>query len=298
MIAIETQNLRFKYKNETILNGINLSVPKGAIYGYLGKNGEGKTTTIKLLLGLLKIASQTVYFNGKDFFFNREAILSKIGALIETPYYYSDLTAIENMCCIDYIYKCGNKRILNVLESVGLLKEKGKKVKHFSTGMKQRLGIAMAMLHDPEILLLDEPMNGLDPEGIVEVREVLLKLRNRGKTIFISSHLLGEIDKVCTHIGILNKGDLFFQGELLELVAKVNKEIIIKCSDSSMLNSALSSHTISSSIISPTDISVHLNDSQTYNDLIGILAETKLSIYEMESSSSSLESVFLKYTSV
>lgn len=219
MNLLETNNLSFNYKKQQVLSNICLKIPQGSIYGYLGKNGAGKSTTIKLLLGLEKSEKDTIYFDNKEFCLNREEALSNIGCLIETPSYYGNLSAYENLRYLDILYKCGENKIQYILEIVRLTKDQNKKAKQFSTGMRQRLGIAMAMLHNPKLLILDEPLNGLDPEGVYEMRELLVKLRNEGKTIFFSSHILSEIEKICTHIGILNEGKLLFQGEINSLLS-------------------------------------------------------------------------------
>ncbi|MDR1202090.1 MAG: ATP-binding cassette domain-containing protein [Tannerellaceae bacterium] len=214
MNLLETINLSFNYGKQQVLNSICLKIPQGSIYGYLGKNGAGKSTTIKLLLGLEKAQKNTIYFDNKEFNTNRQGILSTIGCLIETPSFYGELSAHENLRYLDILYKCGEKQIQYVLEIVRLTKDQDKKVKYFSTGMKQRLGIAMAMLCNPKLLILDEPFNGLDPEGVYEIRELMIKLQHEGKTIFLSSHILPEVEKICTHIGVLDDGELLFQGEI------------------------------------------------------------------------------------
>jgi ABC-2 type transport system ATP-binding protein len=224
MNILETKQLCFRYKHQPILNGIDLQIPEGSIYGYLGKNGSGKTTTIKVLLGLQKMPPDTVYYWGKEFNSNRNEILFKIGKLIESPNYYAGLTGYENLKCYDFIFHLGEKRIREVLELVGLGSSGNKKVKYYSTGMKQRLGIAKAIFHEPDFLILDEPFNGLDPEGIYQMRELIKHLKEAGKTIFFSSHILSDVEKICTHLGILDNGKLLFQGETQELTANASLE--------------------------------------------------------------------------
>lgn len=220
MNAIETKRLDFSYGRNKLIQNLNVEVPQGSVYGYIGKNGAGKTTTIKLLLGLLPSRRDSIFYNGKEFHKNRTELLSRIGNLVEKPSLYNHLTCAEQLQYLDYIYKKGNQRIDETLDMVGLLKDKDKKIKQLSTGMKQRLGIGMAIFHNPEILILDEPINGLDPYGVHDVRELILKLHRDGKTIFISSHILSEMEKICTHIGIINEGRLLFQGEMSELRQK------------------------------------------------------------------------------
>jgi len=196
---------------------MDLRVPVGSIFGFLGPNGAGKTTTLRLILGLLKKQAGEICIFGKPFASHRIAILSRVGSLIESPSIYSQLTATENLRVLQKVYRCPEDRIGQVLQLTGLGDTGKKKAGKFSLGMKQRLGIAIALLNDPVLLILDEPTNGLDPEGIVEMRELFLGLHARGATILLSSHLLGEMEKLITHAGIIHKGQLLFQGTLGEL---------------------------------------------------------------------------------
>ena len=224
MYCIETQNLSYHFSQEQqVLNKVNLQVPTGSIYGFLGPNGAGKTTTLRLILGLLRKQVGTISIFGKPFLENRIPILQNIGSLIESPSLYGHLTALENLCIQQVLYQCPKSRILEVLNTVGLSNTGKKKAGQFSLGMKQRLSIAVALLHNPSLLILDEPTNGLDPNGIIEIRDLLKKInRELNITILISSHLLSEIEKIVTHIGIINKGNILFQGKLTELQTKQN----------------------------------------------------------------------------
>jgi lantibiotic transport system ATP-binding protein len=222
MNIIEATNLSHYFsKQEKVLDNINLSVEEGSIFGFLGPNGAGKTTTLKLVLGLLKKQEGEINVFGKPFESNRTEILSKIGSLIESPSLYGQLTATENLMVWQKVYQCPKNRIQKVLDLVGLSDTGNKKASQFSLGMKQRLSIAVALLHSPTLLILDEPTNGLDPSGIVEMRELLKKMnREEGITILISSHLLSEIEKLVTDIGIINHGKIMFQGSLPDLLAR------------------------------------------------------------------------------
>lgn len=222
MYSIETTDLTHQFsENEIVLNGLNIQVPQGSIYGFLGPNGAGKTTTLRLMLGLLKKQKGNITIFDKSFDSNRIEILGSIGSLIESPSLYAHLTATENLLILQKVYQCPKERIKEVLEIVGLAHTGKKKAGKFSLGMKQRLSIAMALLHNPNLLILDEPTNGLDPNGIIEIRELLKKLNSEsGITIIISSHLLSEIEKMVTHVGIIHKGNLLFQGTLAELHVK------------------------------------------------------------------------------
>jgi lantibiotic transport system ATP-binding protein len=225
--CLETHQLTHRFsEQEVVLNNINLCVNEGSIYGFLGPNGAGKTTTLRLALGLLKKQQGTISFFGLPFQENRLTILKKIGSLIESPSLYGHLTAKENLILLQKIYQCPKERIQHVLNLVGLPNTGNKKANQFSLGMKQRLSIAIALLHSPSLLILDEPTNGLDPNGIIEVRELLKQLnQEQGITILISSHLLAEIEKLVTHVGIINKGQLLFQGTLDELKNKQQQSL-------------------------------------------------------------------------
>lgn len=227
--CLETSGLVHQFsKKETVLNNINLHVIEGSIYGFLGPNGAGKTTTLRLILGLLKKQQGSISIFGKSFEQNRVAILKKTGSLIESPSIYGHLTAVENLTLLQKVYRCSKDRIPAVLSTVGLPGTGNKKAGQFSLGMKQRLSIAIALLNNPSLLILDEPTNGLDPNGIIEIRELLKTLnQEQGITIIISSHLLSEIEKLVTHIGIINKGNMMFQGTLPELVSRQQQAAVI-----------------------------------------------------------------------
>ncbi|MFA6150990.1 MAG: ABC transporter ATP-binding protein [Chitinophagaceae bacterium] len=222
MYCIQTDGLTYSYsRQERILNGLNLKIPQGSIYGFLGPNGAGKTTTLRLILGLIRKQNGSVTIFGKPFEGNRIEILKRTGTLIESPSIYANLTAAENLKALQYIYQCPESRINDVLKMVGLHGTGNKMAGKFSLGMKQRLSIAMALLNNPELLILDEPTNGLDPNGIIEIRELLKKLnKEQGMTIVISSHLLGEVEKLVSDVGIIHNGSLLFQGTLQELKIK------------------------------------------------------------------------------
>ena len=248
MHILETHDLVHSFSNdETILNGIDLSVEEGSIYGFLGPNGAGKTTTLRLILGLLGKQQGSICIFGKDLTSDRVAILRDIGSMIESPSIYSHLTAAENLEILRKIYRCSKQRIQDVLELVGLSDTGSKKAGEFSLGMKQRLSIAMAMLTEPKLLILDEPTNGLDPNGIIEIRELLRRLnRENGITILISSHLLAEIERLVTHIGIINKGRMMFQGTLDELKQRQQQSlsIVLETSDSDMTREILAQYDV------------------------------------------------------
>ncbi|MGO4879109.1 ABC transporter ATP-binding protein [Pedobacter psychrotolerans] len=216
--TIETVGLNFNFGQQVILKNLSLQVPKGSIYGFLGPNGAGKTTTIKILLNLLKSPSDQVFIFGKEINSNRIDILKQVGALVEQPAIYGHLSGKENLINRCLLLRIHKSKADEMLALVGLTDAANKKSSQYSLGMKQRLGIALALISDPELLLLDEPTNGLDPNGIIEIRNLMMELTAKyNKTILVSSHLLSEIERTATHVGIINHGQLLFQGTIQEL---------------------------------------------------------------------------------
>lgn len=229
MYAIETNKLGKRYGNKNVVNNLSLAVPQGAIYGFIGRNGSGKSTTQKMVCGLINSTEGEVKLFGRALQ-DKEA-RKQIGTIIEQPGLYPGMSALENVILQGYNIGVENPRksALESLETVGLGKFSKKKAKHLSLGMKQRLGIAIAMLGKPELLVLDEPINGLDPEGITGLREVIEKLnREEGITIFMSSHILGELSKLATHYGIIKDGELVEQTTAKGLAEKRNDYIMVR----------------------------------------------------------------------
>jgi lantibiotic transport system ATP-binding protein len=217
--VVKLDNISFSYAHRREdISELSLHVEPGSVYGFLGHNGAGKTTTIRLILGLLKPLKGSVSLFGKPFVSNRLEVLKEVGALIEHPSLYGHLNAYDNLRITALYRNVGRSRVEEVLDIVGLLRDAKRKTREYSTGMKQRLGLAIALLGDPGLLILDEPTNGLDPKGILEMRQLLVSLnRDHGKTIFLSSHLLSEVEKICTHVGIIKKGKILFNGKIGEL---------------------------------------------------------------------------------
>ena len=231
MHVLETSNLSHRFAQHDVLRGIDMQVPAGCIYGFLGPNGAGKTTTLRLILGLLKTQRGEIRIFGKRFAQERIAILENVGSLIESPSLYDHLSATENLRLQQLIHRCPVSRIEEVLKLVGLENTGVKRVKQFSLGMRQRLAIAGALLHRPSLIILDEPTNGLDPQGIIEIRHLLMELnRQQGCTIVVSSHLLTEVERLATHVGILGKGTLLFQGTIDELRRRRQEVLSVRIS--------------------------------------------------------------------
>ncbi|OJZ09822.1 ATP-binding cassette domain-containing protein [Sphingobacterium sp. 40-24] len=293
MESILTKQLSFKIGAKTILDNISLQVPEKGIYGYLGRNGAGKSTTIKLLLGLLEDRTDAIFIQGNSLRTNRTRIYTNVGNLIESPCYYTKLTVFENLKYLDIIHKKGNKRIDEVLEMVDLHREKKKKTNALSMGMKQRLGIAMAIFHDPQLLILDEPLNGLDPQGIVEMRNLFCHLNEQGKTIFLSSHILSELEKIATHIGIIEGGKMIFQGTKHELLGQVDREVFLRTSNPAATVSILQNAGFSTVNFDGEDVVVSIGDDQQFDFVIKSLVEQQIAIYGLESRGADLEQIFI-----
>lgn len=218
MYMIETKNLTKSYGGFTAVSNVNLHIPKGTVYGFLGPNGAGKSTTMKMFLGLTKPTSGSFVIDGKKFPENRVEILREVGSFIEAPAFYGNLSGEENLEIIRKILGLPKSSVSEALELVGLTRYKKRLAKKYSLGMKQRLGLASALLGKPPILILDEPTNGLDPVGIHEIRTLIRSLPLQYDcTVLVSSHLLSEIELMADNIGILNHGHLLFEGTIDEL---------------------------------------------------------------------------------
>ena len=225
-LAIEVEGLTKRYDNLTAVNGATFSVPRGTICGFVGPNGAGKTTTIRMLLGLIAPSAGTGSVLGHPIT-EPEKYLASVGAMIEGPAFYPALTGIENLKVLATMGGIPIDRVEMLIDLVGLSGRGGDKYKTYSLGMKQRLGIAAALLPNPALLILDEPTNGLDPEGIQEVRDLLKKLASEGTTVFVSSHLLSEIEIISEYIVMLRKGEVVFAGSIEDLLFNQKPMIIV-----------------------------------------------------------------------
>lgn len=296
--CIRITDLNFNYKKDQILKNINLSVPYKSIYGFLGPNGAGKTTTLKLLLGLLKLQEGKIEVFNKNLKDHRIEILGNIGSIIETPSLYGHLTAYENLEIYSTIYGISPIKINELIHTVGLNDAGKKKTNQFSLGMKQRLSLAISMLNDPELLILDEPTNGLDPSGIIEIRNLIKALVNdHGKTVLVSSHILSEIEKLCTHVAIINKGEIVLSGEMETLKrSNLNNNLIFFRTNNQELAYRL---------ISKINLNVSIKDEficvepQGNDDVLKInlqLAQNGVIVQEIFKGTQDLESIFNQFT--
>lgn len=295
--CVETVDLTHTFSEaETALDLVNLQVAEGSIYGFLGPNGAGKTTTLKLILGLLRKQRGEIYVFGRPFGSkNRVETLRRVGSMIESPSVYGHLTAAENLQVLQKIYRCPKRRTEEVLELVGLARTGRKKASQFSLGMKQRLGIAMALLHSPSLLILDEPTNGLDPNGILEIRGLLQRLnREHGVTVLISSHLLPEIEKLVTHVGIINRGRILFQGTLAELMSKrrQNSSVVFETNDGAEAERIIRGMGLSPRLVEPGRVAVPALERELVAGINRTLVRGGVEVYQIGKVESDLEKIF------
>lgn len=296
-LAIETVGLTYNFGAQTVVKNLSLQVPAGSIYGFLGPNGAGKTTTIKILLNLLKSPSDQVFIFGKDINTNRIASLKRMGALVEQPAIYGHLSGKENLVNRCLLLGIKKSKAAEMLSLVGLTDAANKKAGKYSLGMKQRLGIALALVSDPELLLLDEPTNGLDPNGIIEVRNLMIKLATKhNKTILVSSHLLAEIERTATHVGIINKGELLFQGTIDDL-HNLSKPTIKLETDDAEKTAALLSGVAEIIQQKGNIITVSFKDKENVANINTLLVKNGIKIYAIGTERKDLENLFLDITS-
>lgn len=226
---IETHALIRRFGTKNAVNGMDLEVPEKSVYGFLGPNGAGKTTTIRMLLGLIRPSGGNIYVFGKEIPRERNKILARVGALVESPSLYPHLTGKENLEVTRRLTNATGVQVQRALAVVGLEKDAKRLVRTYSMGMRQRLGLALALLRSPDLLILDEPTNGLDPAGIHEMRNLIHEMPDRyGTTVFLSSHLLAEVEQLATHVGIINHGKLVYQGTLENLQSAHHAEMVLE----------------------------------------------------------------------
>ncbi|MFC6333407.1 ABC transporter ATP-binding protein [Paenibacillus septentrionalis] len=295
-MIIQTEQLTKTFQKQHAVDHINMSIQEGEIYGFLGPNGAGKTTTIRMLLGLMKPTSGSVRIFDKQLNKHKLDILRQVGSLVENPSYYPHLTAYENLNVIRQLVGVPQKRITEVLETVRLTEAAHRKVKGFSLGMKQRLGIAAALLHKPRLLILDEPTNGLDPSGIIEIRELIKSLpKQYGMTVLISSHLLSEIDQIATAVGVVSKGKLIYQDRMSNLRKLAESTINIQCSDLEQAAIKLKQLELAATV-EEEYISLGNCSNRSVSDAVSLLVHQGHEIYRVEERKQTLEQIFLGMT--
>ena len=297
MNIIETRDLCKRYGGALRVAHLDLDVPEGSVYGFLGPNGAGKSTTLKMILGLVRPTAGSIRvldksMNGAA----RLAVLRQVGSLIESPSYYGHLTGEENLRIVQTLRNVPEKNIREVLEIVRLDGRQGKKVAHYSLGMKQRLGLAQALLGYPKLLILDEPTNGLDPAGIQEMRELIRSLPRRfGMTVVVSSHLLSEIDQMADHVAVIREGELVFQDTLEALHAHSRHHLALRTTNNKLACGLLTERTVPCYEEEGWLILPLLND-ETAARITRFLMENRLGVVRLEERRKSLEDIFLELT--
>ena len=297
MNIIQTSDLCKQYGGALRVSHLNLSVPEGSVYGFLGPNGAGKSTTLKMILGLVRPTAGSIEVLGKSMdSANRLAVLRQVGSLIESPSYYGHLTGEENLRIVQTLRGVPEKNIREVLQIVRLDGQRGKKAAHYSLGMKQRLGLAAALLGYPKLLILDEPTNGLDPAGIQEMRELICDLPRRfGMTVVVSSHLLSEIDQMADHVAIIREGELVFQDTLETLHSRSCRHLAMKTTDNETARRILKEQELSCREQDDYLILPVLRD-EAAAKLTCFLARQHIGVVRLEERQKSLEDIFLELT--
>lgn len=294
---ISTNHLSKKYAGTLRVNDLSLRVPEGCIYGFLGPNGAGKSTTMKMILGLVRPTSGDIAIFGEGMTRrNRLNILSQVGSLIESPSYYGHLSGEENLRIVQTMRGVPADNVREVLEIVRLTDAKDKRAAHYSLGMKQRLGLAAALLGYPRLLILDEPTNGLDPAGIQEMRELIKTLPARfGMTVVVSSHLLTEIDQMADHVGIINDGTLVFQDSLAALHSRSKHHLALRTTNNDRTLTLLAGRRLQ---VRAEDgwIILPLLQDETTAAVAELLVKEGIGVLRLEEREKSLEDIFLELT--
>jgi len=304
--AVETHGLTKRFGDNVAVNGVELLVPRGCAFGYLGPNGAGKTTLIRVLLGLTHADAGTMSLLGHPVPRHRDQALARVGAIVDEPRFHSHLTGRQNLQILAAAREReARDRIGPALERVGILHRAEDKVSKYSMGMRQRLGVAACLIGDPQLLILDEPMNGLDPAGMQDMREMILSLVAEGRTVVLSSHLLDEVERTCDAVAIVDRGSVVRQGPISELLAGTSLVLQVECSDPDRARALIAATAIGAAdgtevTADPTGLSVTLS-AGTGRDVIAeinrVLVESGISVYRLQVLQASLESWFLQVTS-
>ncbi|WP_151735652.1 ABC transporter ATP-binding protein ['Paenibacillus yunnanensis' Narsing Rao et al. 2020] len=292
--VIRTRDLRKVYRGRAAVEQLNLNIGRGEIYGFLGPNGAGKTTTIRMLLGLIRPTSGRIEVFGRELRSHKLDILRKVGSLVESPSYYGHLSAVENLEAIRRILGVPKQRIAEVLDIVSLTGEEKRPVKGFSLGMKQRLGIAAALLGGPELLILDEPTNGLDPSGIQEIRSLIKRLpAEQGITVLVSSHLLSEVEQMADTVGIIRQGQMVYQDSIAHLQQQAAGDLRLALSEPEAALALAERRGCGGELREGRLILPRMNDARVAL-FVKELVENGHAVYRVEERRQSLEEFFLQ----
>ncbi len=293
---IQTTGLARRFGDVVAVDGLALEVPRGSIYGFLGPNGAGKTTTIRMLLGLIRPDAGEVRLFGQSLHQQPMAVLRKVGALVESPSLYPHLTGRENLELTRRLVDGGRAQVDRALCIVKLEEAANRLVKTYSLGMQQRLGLALALLRSPELLILDEPTNGLDPAGILEMRELICGMPDQGVSVFLSSHLLREVEQMATHIGIVQKGRLLFQGATAELHAQVDKHLVLEVDQPQLAKTVLHAAGWRIQSNGQARLAVAANNLSDAAMINAQLVRANVNVYHLNLEQPNLEDIFLSLT--
>jgi len=301
--AVETSGLTKRFGDRTVVDQVDLRVPRGSAFGYLGPNGAGKTTLIRMLLGLTNASAGTMSMLGRPVPAEREGALARVGAIVEEPLFHEFLTGRENLWVIAAARgRAAEARIDECLARVGLSERADDRAGKYSLGMRQRLGIAACLLGDPELLLLDEPMNGLDPAGMLEIRQMIRSFVDEGRTVVLSSHLLDEVEKTCDAAAIVDSGRIVAQGSIAELTATGRRFIEIGCAQAVRARQLLQRYPEIDGVTETSEgLELTLRDQADGNQLAAevnrTLVQAGIDVYRLDVSRASLETRFLEVTS-
>ena len=300
--AVETHGLTKRFGDNVAVDNVELLVPRGSAFGYLGPNGAGKTTLIRVLLGLTHADAGTMSLLGYDVPRHRDRALARVGAIVDEPRFHGHLTGRQNLRILAAAREPAAKgRIDPALERVGILHRADDKVSKYSMGMRQRLGVAACLLGDPQLLILDEPMNGLDPGGMLDMRDMIVSLVAEGRTVMLSSHLLDEVERTCDAVAIVDHGKVIRQGPISQLLAGSSFEVQVECSEPDRAGGLLGGTAFGAHVqIGPDGLAISLPEG-TERDAIAevnrLLVEGGISVYRLQHIQASLESWFLQVTS-
>ncbi len=300
--AVETHGLTKRFGDNVAVNDVELLVPRGCAFGYLGPNGAGKTTLIRVLLGLTHADAGTMSLLGHPVPHERDLALARVGAIVDEPRFHSHLTGRQNLQILAAAREpMARERIDSSLERVGMSQRADVRVSKYSMGMRQRLGVAACLLGDPQLLILDEPMNGLAPAGLLEMREMIQVLVSEGRTVMLSSHLLDEVERTCDAVAIVDNGKVIRQGSIAELLSGAAVEVQVECSSPEEARDLLAKKSFAGQLsVNDSVLGVHLpagTGRDTIAEINRLLVEDGIAVYRLQQIQVSLESWFLQVTS-